>query len=142
MDTEKITRARILRAQIETMAQSLDDETAETVPELFPEWNPDSCSYVTGDRVKRNGLLYKVLQSHTSQAGWTPEDAPSLFAQILPGQGGTAIGVWEKPDSTNTYMTGDRAHYPTMADPIYESLIDNNVWSPEEYPQGWQIVEE
>lgn len=141
MDTEKITRARILRAQIETMAQSLDDETAETVPELFPEWNPDSCSYVTGDRVKRNGLLYKVLQSHTSQAGWTPEDAPSLFAQILPGQGGTAIGVWEKPDSTNTYMTGDRAHYPTMADPIYESLIDNNVWSPEEYPQGWQLIE-
>lgn len=141
MDTEKITRARILRAQIETMAQSLDDETAETVPELFPEWNPDSCSYVTGDRVKRNGLLYKVLQSHTSQAGWTPEDAPSLFAQILPGQGGTAIGVWVKPDSMNPYMAGDRTHYPTMADPIYESLINNNVWSPEEYPQGWQLVE-
>ena len=38
-------------------------------------------------------------------------------------------------------MTGDRAHYPTMADPIYESLIDNNVWSPEEYPQGWQLIE-
>lgn len=141
MDTEKITRARILRAQIETMAQSLDDETAETVPELFPEWNPDSCSYVTGDRVKRNGLLYKVLQPHTSQAGWPPEDAPSLFARILPGQGGTAIGVWVKPDSTNPYMAGDRTHYPTMADPIYESLIDNNVWSPEEYPQGWKLVE-
>ena len=141
MDTEKITRARILRAQIETMAQSLDDETAETVPELFPEWNPNSCSYVIGDRVKRNGLLYKVLQPHTSQAGWTPEDAPPLFAQILPGQDGTAIGVWKQPDSTNPYMTGDRTHYPTMADPIYESLIDNNVWSPEEYPQGWQLVE-
>ena len=140
MDTEKITRARILRAQIETMAQSLDDETAETVPELFPEWNPDSCSYVTGDRVKRNGLLYKVLQPHTSQAGWPPEDAPSLFAQILPGQGGTAIGVWVKPDSANPYMAGDRTHYPTMADPIYESLIDNNVWSPEEYPAGWREV--
>ena len=141
MDTEKITRARILRAQIETMAQSLDDETAETVPELFPEWNPNSCSYVIGDRVKRNGLLYKVLQPHTSQAGWTPEDAPPLFAQILPGQDGTAIGVWKQPDSTNPYMTGDRTHYPTMADPIYESLINNNVWSPEEYPQGWQLVE-
>ena len=141
MNTEKITRARILRAQIETMAQSLDDETAETVPELFPEWNPDSCSYVTGDRVKRNGLLYKVLQPHVSQAGWTPEDAPSLFARILAGQDGTEIGVWEQPDSTNPYMTGDLTHYPTMADPIYESLIDNNVWSPEEYPQGWQLIE-
>ena len=141
MDTEKITRARILRAQIETMAQSLDDETAETVPELFPEWNPDSCSYVTGDRVKRNGLLYKVLQPHTSQAGWPPEDAPSLFARILPGQGGTAIGVWKQPDSTNPYMTGDRAHYPTINDPVYRSRIDNNVWSPAAYPDGWEQEE-
>ena len=135
-----IERARILRGTIEEMAQSLDDSTAESVPELFPEWNPEGCDYEPGDRVKRNGLLYKVLQPHTSQAGWTPEDAPSLFAQILPGQGGTAIGVWKKPDSTNTYMTGDRAHYPTMADPIYESLIDNNVWSPEEYPAGWREI--
>ncbi len=23
--------------------------------------------------------------------------------------------------------------------PIYESLIDNNVWSPAVYPAGWQL---
>lgn len=22
----------------------------------------------------------------------------------------------------------------------YESLIDNNVWSPSEYPQGWKLI--
>ena len=141
METEKITRARILRAQIETMAQSLDDSTAVDVPELFPEWNPDSCSYATGDRVRREGTLYKVLQPHTSQASWTPEAAPSLFAQILPGQDGTEVGVWEQPDSTNGYMIGNRVHYPTMEDPVYRSLIDNNIWSPVAYPQGWEQEE-
>ena len=25
---------------------------------------------------------------------------------------------------------------------VYESLIDNNVWSPEAYPQGWKLIEE
>ena len=25
---------------------------------------------------------------------------------------------------------------------VYESLIDNNVWSPSSYPQGWQEVVE
>lgn len=141
METEKITRARILRAQIETMAQSLDDSTAVNVPELFPEWNPESCSYAIGDRVRHEGMLYKVLQPHTSQASWPPEAAPPLFAQILPGQDGTEAGVWKQPDSTNPYMTGDRVHYPTINDPVYRSRIDNNVWSPAAYPDGWEREE-
>lgn len=37
-------------------------------------------------------------------------------------------------------MTGDKVHFTTADDPVYESLIDNNVWSPESYPQGWREV--
>ena len=137
MDTRRITRARILRAQIEEMARDLDDEKAEAVPELFPEWNPESNSYAVGDRVRYDGILYKVLQAHTSQASWTPEDAVALFARVLPGQDGTEIGEWTQPDSTNPYNTGDRV---TFEGRTYESLIDGNVWSPSAYPAGWQEV--
>ena len=63
----------------------------------------------------------------------------SLWARILIPDP-EVIPVWEQPDSTNPYMTGDRVHYPTAEDPVYESLIDNNVWSPGEYPAGWQEV--
>ena len=38
-------------------------------------------------------------------------------------------------------MTGDKVHYPTIDDPVYESTMDYNVYSPESYPQGWQLVE-
>ena len=137
-----IERARILRGTIEEMAQSLDDSTAESVPELFPEWNPEGCDYEPGDRVRAGGVLYKVLQKHASQSTWTPEEAHSLFARVLPGQDGTEIGEWTQPDSTNPYMTGNRVHYPTLEDPIYESTIDNNIRSPAAYPQGWKQVEE
>ena len=135
-----IERARILRGTIEEMAQGLDDSTAESVPELFPEWNPEGCDYEPGDRVRAGGVLYKVLQKHTSQSTWTPEEAHSLFARVLPGQDGTEIGEWRQPDSTNPYMKGDKVHYPTISDPIYESTIDNNVWAPDVY--GWQMVTE
>jgi hypothetical protein len=27
-------------------------------------------------------------------------------------------------------------------DVLYKSLIDANVWTPEAYPSGWEIVEE
>lgn len=134
-----IERARILRTTIEAMATSLDDATAKDNPELFPAWNPDSCEYKAGDRVRHEGTLYKVVQNHTSQAGWTPGEAHSLFAQVLPGQDGTEIGEWTQPDSTKPYMTGDRVIFEGKT---YESLIDGNVWSPAAYPAGWKELEE
>lgn len=35
-------------------------------------------------------------------------------------------------------MIGDKVKFNGK---IYESVIDNNVWSPEAYPQGWKEVE-
>lgn len=132
-----IERARVIRAGMEEVAASLSDERAAELPEFFPTWDPESHSYAAGDRVRYEGTLYKVLQGHTSQYGWNPNDAPSLFAEVLPGQEGTDIGEWVQPDSTNGYSTGDRVIYKGV---VYESLIDNNVWSPEVYPAGWQEI--
>lgn len=43
--------------------------------------------------------------------------------------------------SHDTYNKGDKMTY--IDDKKYISLIDNNVWTPEEYPQGWkEIIEE
>ena len=132
-------KAKRLRATIETLAENLDDEAAIDAVELFTNW-AIGAEYEKDERVRYNGVLYKVLQSHTSQADWTPDTAFSLFARVLipvPEE----IPVWEQPDSTNPYMKGDKVHYPTAEDDIYESVVDNNVWSPVDYPDGWEIVE-
>lgn len=133
--TEK--RAMQLRNVISSAMQNEDDSTAIENMLLFPDWQEDT-AYVVGYKVKYNGTLYKVLQTHTSQSTWTPEDSPSLFAKVLiPDE--TKIYEWEQPDSTNPYMAGDKVIYDGV---VYESLIDNNVWSPEAYPAGWkQIVD-
>ena len=136
--SDLIERARQYRAKIEENAAVMDDESAADFPALFPIWNPDGATYEPGDRVRYGDKLYKVLQEHTSQESWDPEGAPSLFAEILSGQGGTEIGEWTQPDSTNPYMTGDKVIFNGK---IYESTIDNNVWSPADYPAGWQEVE-
>ena len=127
-----IERARILRRIIENMAKSLTDEEALESVELVQAWDPDGFSYCVRDRVRYDGVLYKVIQTHTSQDDWTPDNAPSLFAEILPGQDGTDIGEWVQPDSTNPYMKGDRVTYNGKT---YESTVDNNVWAPDVY--GW-----
>lgn len=133
----KIQRAIALRATIEGLAENLTDEAALDSVELFPEWSGDSVEYTVGKRLRYMGELYKVLQAHTSQSNWTPAEAPSLFALILTAPDGTPQ-EWVQPDSTNPYMIGDRVLFNGQ---VYESVIDNNIWSPTDYPAGWKLVE-
>ena len=121
----------------QTKLRSISDGAALKMPEVLPHWSGNSKEYVKDDKVLYDGVLYKVLQNHTSQKGWTLTSAPSLFAKVLTSEG--EILDWEQPDSTNPYMKGDRVKFNGK---IYESVIDNNVWSPEAYPQGWKEVEE
>ena len=118
-------------------AETLSDAQALQVPMLFDEFDGNGVAYEVGKRIIYNGVLYKVLQAHTSQAGWTPTAAPSLFAKVINETVDGSIPEFEQPDSTNPYMKGDRVLFNGK---VYESLIDNNVYSPEAYPAGWKEI--
>ena len=120
-------------------AETLSDAQALQVPMLFDEFDGNGVAYEVGKRILYNGVLYKVLQAHTSQAGWTPTAAPSLFAKVINETIDGSIPEFEQPDSTNPYMKGDRVIFNGK---VYESLIDNNVYSPEAYPAGWKEITE
>lgn len=127
-----IERARALRSKMEELASAnLTDEEAEEYPELLPQWS-EGKTYKAGDRVRgADGILYKVLQNHSSQTDWKPGEAPSLFAKILADKDDsgkqTEVKEWEQSDSTNPYSKGDRVLHNGKT---YESLVDNNVWEP------------
>ena len=120
-------------------AETLSDAQALQVPMLFDEFDGNGVAYEVGKRIMYNGILYKVIQAHTSQAGWNPIDAPSLFAKVINETITGEIPDWEQPDSTNAYMKGNKVKFNGK---IYESVIDNNVWSPTAYPSGWKEVTE
>lgn len=121
--------------EYKTVIKGVSDDVALLIPEVYPVWSADSVEYKKDDRVTYNGILYKVLTDHTSQPSWTPTDAPSLFVKVLTSE--NEILDWEQPGADNPYMKGDRVRYN---DKVYESLIDNNVWSPDEYAAGWKEI--
>ena len=123
----KLTENELQENDVKTAISYLNDEQALTIKDLFEEWNPEEIAYTAGDRVKYNEKLYKCLQAHTSQANWDPIVAPSLWAEILPGQEGTEPGEWKQPESTNPYKKGDKV---THNGKIWESMVDGNVWEP------------
>ena len=127
----------VYTGQIYGINMYIPAETPEVlVPNLFDIWS-DSKHYTKDTRVTYNGVLYKCLQDHDAQADWTPADAPSLWAKVLPGQSGE-IGEWEQPGSTNGYKTGDRV---THAGKTWESTADNNVWEPGAVGAPWKEVD-
>lgn len=127
-----------IRQRIEQAAVSLPDEDALEAVELFKVWAADT-AYAADERIRYGEKLYRCVQAHTSQADWTPDATPALWTEVaLPGE----IPVWKQPTGAqDAYNKGDKVHYPTADDPVYESLIDANVYSPEAYPAGWKVIE-
>lgn len=131
-----ITRAKAIRSRLDALISQMTDEQALQSTVLFREWNGNGVVYKTEERIVYDDVLYRVLQEHVSQINWTPDVSPSLFAKILiPDE--EIIPEWIQPDSTNGYMIGDKVIFNEKT---YESLIDNNIWSPTDYPTGWQEV--
>lgn len=127
LTAEEVSRM-LIASQINSLA--VDDSTALRMREFYPLWEAGQ-DYTAGFRLRYGGLLYKVLQAHTSRETWAPDAAPSLFAKVLiPDE--NVIPEWEQPDSTNGYAKGDKV---THKGKTWVSDVDNNLWEPGIY--GW-----
>ena len=119
----------------EQLLPVLTDAQAYTFRYLFPTFEIDK-SYEVGERIIYEDKFYKVITTHTSQADWTPDVAVSLFAEIADPS--IEYPEFKKPIGSETaYMTGDKI---TFEGNKYVSTMDNNVYSPTEYPQGWELI--
>ena len=78
-----MTRSEAIRFRnhLNTIIESLDDEAAIDVFDLFPMWI-NGKTYAVDDRVRYNDILYKCIIAHTSQADWTPDVAVSLWVRV------------------------------------------------------------
>ena len=137
----KLQRAEQFRKALQMFAASLSDEKALEIASVYDAWTVGK-TYAVGEffTYGENGVgdvqLYKVVQAHTSQADWTPDITKSLYSPV--GLTDEGYPVWSRPTGAHdAYNKGDIVDYNGT---LYKSLIDGNVYSPDEYPQGWEIV--
>lgn len=123
-------RLNKLIASIRTIRTSATDKQALDASGIYPAWDV-GIDYEAGDRVLYLSVLYRCLQPHTSQEGWNPIDASSLWANVLIPDP-EVIPDWEQPSSTNPYMKGDKVRHNGA---VWVSDLDDNVWEPGVY--GW-----
>ena len=138
----KIQALEQMRKVLQMFANSLPDEQAMEVATIYDPWKVGK-AYAVGEFFTYgvNGVgdpqLYKVAQDHTSQENWTPDANPALYVAI--GLDEEGYPVWSQPTGAHdAYNTGDIVDYNGT---LYKSLIDGNVYSPEQYPAGWEVLE-
>lgn len=92
--------------------------TAFALLDSFPAYGGEGVSVVTPDKV--NDHLDAIGMPRHEFAGGCEWSDPRVW--------------WASP-----VMIGDQRELDGV---VYESLIDFNVWSPIQYPEGWQVVEQ
>lgn len=121
----------------------LPDAVTLTLPEIYDEWNPDSMAYIGKDTatedkpasiVRRNGFLYRCLQSHTSQENWTPENSPSLW--VLIDDPAIEWPEWKQPTGAHdAYFLGAKVSHNGKK---WISQIDANTTEPGTDERYWK----
>ena len=121
------------RIMVDVAVSYLDDDEAETVTVLFENWEV-GVAYAVGDRRQYDGLLYRCVQAHTSQADWYPPAVPALWVRTSTEE----WPEWIQPTGAHdAYNKGDKVSHNAKH---WISSIDANVYEPGVY--GWDEVTE
>ena len=131
-------------SQIATRDKILDDTLPpgeiDDLADIFPPYTV-GMAYSVNDILVYHHHLYSVIQAHTSQADWPPDQVPALYKKhgaTHPSGPCEGVADWVQPTGGHdAYNIGDRVCFE---DQVWESTINANVWSPTAYPQGWSLV--
>ena len=127
-----LTESEVSRILIAQQINNLivDDNTALRMVAFYPEW-ADNAEYTAEYKVQHNGKLWRCRQAHTSQAGWEPENAASLWTEICE----THAGTLDDPipysgnmalESGKYYMQNGKIYRCTRdtGNPVYNALSE------------------
>lgn len=110
---------------------------------IIPTWEqPESTNgFMAGDKVYHNGLLYVSTVDYNT---WEPGIEGNPWELVVEEQPEVSEPENSEPEvkeyvAGTLYAMGDHVIFNGVE---YESLIDNNSWSPADYPAGWAEVTE
>lgn len=124
-----------LRSIVEIAAVSLDDKTASEGAPLFPRLKQDGSLVPVDTRINWHGTIKRAAADMWDTAENTPDNAPTLWEDIAYREGYRIIPA---TITAGTAFAKDECGW--WGETLYRSLIAANVYTPEAYPAGWEVV--
>lgn len=135
MNESLIAAAKKYRKLIEKAVQSLDDKDASEAPTLFPRLKQDGSLVRAGTRICHNGEVKKAAVDLWDTADNSPDRATTLW-ETLDYKDGYRI-IPSVITVTGAFAKGERGWWNGK---LYESKVESNVYTPEQYADNWTEV--
>ena len=133
--SEYINKARKLRPYIVQASASLDDASASNAAELFPALKQDGSLVRAGTRINWHGTIKRAANDLWDTEQNDPNHTPGLWEDIAYREGYRII-----PETITAGTAFAKDECGWWGDVLYKSLIDANVYTPAQYPAGWEVV--
>ena len=124
-----------LRAIVEQAAESLDDQTASEGAALFPRLKGDGSLVSAGTRINWNGVLKQAAVDLWDTTENNPDNAPTLWVDIAYREGIRII-----PETITVAQAFALDELGWWQEHVYRSTIAANVYTPDQYAAGWELV--
>ena len=133
--TEK--QAKVLRSVLVQGGASLSDAVISTAPEACRRMKYDGALIPNGTRIywPEDGKIYKNGSDLWDREEFNPKNSPESWSEIMYQDG---IRIIPQKIEVSTQFAKDELGW--WGNDLYKSLVDNNVYTPEEYPDNWEIV--
>ena len=126
---------RIIDA-IVIMREASSDATASITPDIFPKLKYDNSLIKAGTRINWNGIIKRAAIDLWDTEYNNPDNAPTLWEDLEYKDGYRIIP--EIITVGTAFALGQRGWWN---DKLYESKLASNVYNPDQYPDGWLLVE-
>lgn len=135
---KQITRgeAAKLFESLEKMRNITPDSVASETVDVYQKLNEDGQLIKAGTRINWNGQIKRARSDMWDTNLNNPDNAPTLWEDINYNQGYRIIP--EIITASAAFADGECGWWN---DTLYCSLINDNVWTPDAYPAGWELAQ-
>lgn len=136
-DTRQMTESDVLRVMIGKTINNLDipDTIASRMVDYYPELTGDGSLIKAGTKINWRGQLKKAAVDLWDTAENSPDNAPTLWADIA-----YKDGIRIAPETFTATNAAAMGELMWFGEHIYMSGMAGNVYTPEQAPNAWELI--
>ena len=126
------SEAHKLIADIVKLRESATDAQASLSVSVYPTLKQDGSLIKSGTRINYNGTIIRAAVDLYDTETNSPENAPTLWETLNYKDGYRII-----PEVITVGTAFSKGELGWWNDELYESLVDSNVYTPDQYAPYW-----
>lgn len=126
------SEAQKLIADIVKLRESATDAQASLAVSVYPTLKQDGSLIKSGTRMNHSGTIIRAAVDLYDTETNSPENAPTLWETLSYKDGYRII-----PEVITVGTAFSKGELGWWNDELYESLVDSNVYTPDQYAPNW-----